>query len=429
MLAVLLLAIGRLLSIAGSLCFVLAQLHLDAVCAALRGLGCSAPPSSTGGLLLPWQQPAAGAECGAPPYPVSARACVDNERGSRPGELAHGQHDVNHPPRKRPRTEARCPPLRLNIEHQQQQQQQQQQHGGDGDATSRDMQLSLSRRAHSQRMSAASDDVHLSSTRRTARGGYGNSSSSYGGGTPATAAAAAAAAATAAAVAFFTRGVRCEQQQERFDKQQQQHGGEQDSTAQRLGGPHVLLPLPSSTQQLWRQQQQQQQQRQQELDGQGTTTVAAAAAGAAALLASRLCSSISIGQHKHQRPPPPAPTPRINSSSVTSTSVPPLELDATTEERQELEAAAPPEFLCPLGRMLMTDPVCTPRGITYQRSCLEAHLCRLRMRGAAAATGGVGAAGPAGPNTSAAALTAALYPNIVLRDQIASWLQQRGVVT
>jgi len=55
-------------------------------------------------------------------------------------------------------------------------------------------------------------------------------------------------------------------------------------------------------------------------------------------------------------------------SSVSSTwCIPPLEVDVSAKELQELESKAPDDLLCPLGRVLMTDPVFTPSGFTYQR--------------------------------------------------------------
>jgi hypothetical protein len=47
--------------------------------------------------------------------------------------------------------------------------------------------------------------------------------------------------------------------------------------------------------------------------------------------------------------------------------VPPLEVDVSAKELQELESKAPDHLLCPLGQVLMTDPVFTPSGFTYHR--------------------------------------------------------------
>lgn len=66
----------------------------------------------------------------------------------------------------------------------------------------------------------------------------------------------------------------------------------------------------------------------------------------------------------------PLPLPLQSSGSARLSSccmVPPLEYDASDEEQRQLEDEAPGEFLCPIGRVLMTDPVCTPSGFTYQR--------------------------------------------------------------
>ncbi|WIA19084.1 hypothetical protein OEZ85_003736 [Tetradesmus obliquus] len=112
--------------------------------------------------------------------------------------------------------------------------------------------------------------------------------------------------------------------------------------------------------------------------------------------------------------------PRSSSSSSSGSArlssccmVPPLEYDASDEEQRQLEDEAPGEFLCPIGRVLMTDPVCTPSGFTYQRSFLEDFLAKTGHD----------------PARDTPLNASQLYPNIVMRDQIATWLQQNGIAT
>eukprot|EP00775_Hariotina_reticulata_P008578 gene8578-8760_t len=100
-------------------------------------------------------------------------------------------------------------------------------------------------------------------------------------------------------------------------------------------------------------------------------------------------------------------------SSVSSRClVPPIEFEVSAEEQQELESKAPADLLCPLGRVLMTDPVFTPSGFTYHRPCVL-ELLSLTGRDP---VGGF----PLCPDQ--------LCSNINLRDQVARWLQDNGVL-
>eukprot|EP00882_Tetradesmus_deserticola_P015434 GHRQ01016445.1.p1 GENE.GHRQ01016445.1~~GHRQ01016445.1.p1 ORF type:complete len:158 (+),score=63.38 GHRQ01016445.1:354-827(+) len=131
---------------------------------------------------------------------------------------------------------------------------------------------------------------------------------------------------------------------------------------------------------------------------------AAAVVGAAAVFAQRLSSgsdpSSSYLSSESQR-------------LCSYCTVPPLEFEASDEEQRELDDMAPGEFVCPIGRVLMTDPVCTPSGFTYQRSFILDHLTKTGHD----------------PARDTPLITAQLYPNIVMRDQIAAWLQKHGIAT
>uniref|UniRef100_A0A383V769 U-box domain-containing protein n=1 Tax=Tetradesmus obliquus TaxID=3088 RepID=A0A383V769_TETOB len=131
---------------------------------------------------------------------------------------------------------------------------------------------------------------------------------------------------------------------------------------------------------------------------------AAAAVGAAAVFAQRLSYSSEPGSSYQS-----SGSARLSSCCM----VPPLEYDASDEEQRQLEDEAPGEFLCPIGRVLMTDPVCTPSGFTYQRSFLEDFLAKTGHD----------------PARDTPLNASQLYPNIVMRDQIATWLQQHGIAT
>eukprot|EP00882_Tetradesmus_deserticola_P002315 GHRQ01002472.1.p1 GENE.GHRQ01002472.1~~GHRQ01002472.1.p1 ORF type:complete len:309 (+),score=117.37 GHRQ01002472.1:480-1406(+) len=131
---------------------------------------------------------------------------------------------------------------------------------------------------------------------------------------------------------------------------------------------------------------------------------AAAVVGAAAVFAQRLSSgsdpSSSYLSGESQR-------------LCSYCTVPPLEFEASDEEQRELEDMAPGEFVCPIGRVLMTDPVCTPSGFTYQRSFIADYLNKTGHD----------------PARDTPLIAAQLYPNIVMRDQIAAWLQKHGIAT
>jgi hypothetical protein len=96
--------------------------------------------------------------------------------------------------------------------------------------------------------------------------------------------------------------------------------------------------------------------------------------------------------HPHHQPPPPRP--------------PPLALDA--DDLRRLQARAPAEFLCALDACAMTDPVVTPSGLTFERSCAEKWCARWGVD----------------PGTSAPLSPSSLYSNLAVRDRIVAWLEE-----
>eukprot|EP00775_Hariotina_reticulata_P006273 gene6273-6512_t len=98
---------------------------------------------------------------------------------------------------------------------------------------------------------------------------------------------------------------------------------------------------------------------------------------------------------------------------TSSCCVPPLEYEASVEQQERLENSAPTDYLCPLGRVLMTDPVFTPSGFTYHRPCIEDFVFKTGKD-------------PARDTTLSAE---ELLVNVNMRDQVAKWLQRHGVDT
>ena len=88
-------------------------------------------------------------------------------------------------------------------------------------------------------------------------------------------------------------------------------------------------------------------------------------------------------------------------SSRTTHAPPPLNLPGERLPREQ----TPPEFLCPITHCVMTDPVVTPLGVTYERSALTQWL---RASGR-------------DPSTHEPLFTKDLYPNLALRSAIMSW--------
>lgn len=70
-----------------------------------------------------------------------------------------------------------------------------------------------------------------------------------------------------------------------------------------------------------------------------------------------------------------------------------------------LDADVPPEFLCPISHDVMTDPVVSPSGVTYERSCI----CRWLENNSFE------------PATNRRLRPGSLYPNLALRHQIEAW--------
>eukprot|EP00877_Chromochloris_zofingiensis_P008484 jgi/Chrzof1/388/Cz01g14020.t1 len=75
--------------------------------------------------------------------------------------------------------------------------------------------------------------------------------------------------------------------------------------------------------------------------------------------------------------------------------------------------AAPQEFLCPIGLDLITDPVVTPCGVTYNRPCIQQWIHRYGQD----------------PGTNAPLTVGQLYPNLAMRDRIQKWLSDQGFET
>mmetsp|Transcript_13531 Transcript_13531/g.32037 ORF Transcript_13531/g.32037 Transcript_13531/m.32037 type:complete len:318 (-) Transcript_13531:11-964(-) len=69
------------------------------------------------------------------------------------------------------------------------------------------------------------------------------------------------------------------------------------------------------------------------------------------------------------------------------------------------DADVPADFLCPISRCVMRDPVLTPSGVTYDRPCVETWLRDHHSE----------------PLTSRYVVSAHLYPNLALRNQIEAW--------
>lgn len=94
--------------------------------------------------------------------------------------------------------------------------------------------------------------------------------------------------------------------------------------------------------------------------------------------------------------------------SLTSlnTCLPPLDLSSTKRSARWLALSAPAAFLCPLTLQLMTDPVVTPSGMTFNRESIQAWVEHHHTD----------------PATGAALHSGQLYPNLTLRDLIQKWL-------
>ena len=80
-----------------------------------------------------------------------------------------------------------------------------------------------------------------------------------------------------------------------------------------------------------------------------------------------------------------------------------------TVTRPELEASAPPSFLCPIGRELMGDPVSSADGHSYERANIERWLAESRLS----------------PVTGSQLPHGYLTPNHALRNAIEEWVAQQ----
>ncbi|KAF8772843.1 hypothetical protein HU200_005229 [Digitaria exilis] len=114
---------------------------------------------------------------------------------------------------------------------------------------------------------------------------------------------------------------------------------------------------------------------------------------------------------------PPAASSKAKRRPLPDVPIPPSPARKETEEE-----VVPPEFLCPILRAPMADPVILPSGMTYERACVHAAVelgLSLRPDGVGAAgernmPGGDGGAGVAG------------IPNDALRAAVRTWCARSG---
>lgn len=89
-----------------------------------------------------------------------------------------------------------------------------------------------------------------------------------------------------------------------------------------------------------------------------------------------------------------------------STHPPPIELELSWKEKSRLIKEAPKEYLCPMSMEIMTEPVVTPSGVTYNRPAVEEWIDEHHSD----------------PASKSPLLNDHLYPNLALRDMIQRWL-------
>lgn len=91
---------------------------------------------------------------------------------------------------------------------------------------------------------------------------------------------------------------------------------------------------------------------------------------------------------------------------------PPIDLDLSWKERMRLIKEAPKEYLCPMSMEIMTEPVVTPSGVSYNRPAVEEWINEHHSD----------------PASKAPLLNDHLYPNLALRDMIQRWLVEHKYV-
>lgn len=95
-----------------------------------------------------------------------------------------------------------------------------------------------------------------------------------------------------------------------------------------------------------------------------------------------------------------------------STHPPPIELELSWKEKSRLVKEAPKEYLCPMSMEIMTEPVVTPSGVTYNRPAVEEWIDEHHSD----------------PASKSPLLNDHLYPNLALRDMIQRWLVEHRYI-
>ena len=104
-------------------------------------------------------------------------------------------------------------------------------------------------------------------------------------------------------------------------------------------------------------------------------------------------------------PAPPAPAAAASSSSDAGGGGSAAAEPQHPRPAKKRKRATPPEFMCPITQELMTDPVTTADGQSYERAAIEKWLKRKKTS----------------PLTGLVLGSTTLTPNIALRSMIGSW--------
>jgi Mg-chelatase subunit ChlD len=81
--------------------------------------------------------------------------------------------------------------------------------------------------------------------------------------------------------------------------------------------------------------------------------------------------------------------------------------------KEDSNDTTPPEFVCPITKQMMSDPVLLPDGVSYERAAIEAHLGKKATS----------------PKTSEPMSMADAVPNLVLKSLIERYLHPDGTAT
>ena len=84
-------------------------------------------------------------------------------------------------------------------------------------------------------------------------------------------------------------------------------------------------------------------------------------------LACRVCTLPPPPPH----PPTPTPDPSLAGAARVVLTLTPTRTRSRTRTRARARAQVPPEWFCPLSRLLMLDPVCLMDGVSYNKAALE----------------------------------------------------------